>query len=215
MNQTIFVLHRGNGPDNGMGQFIGEPVGWVDSFEDAVAWSRAHGGYYRSLSNLTPASEPERIPIWTNIMNKAENLLRRLTAYEEMSGAGACPVYLRRWTLARGFGCALYLHHFIGDDWAIDPHDHPRRFVTLGLKGWYWEDVFNERGERTETHRFQALWLRSFPAAHVHRVRASECGNTWTLVLVLPKSRAWGFIRDGEWIPFRQYVFGGKARKSC
>lgn len=146
--------------------------------------------------------------------------------YETMSGAGACPVYLERWTLLNALKCGVYLHHFLGDDWGLDPHDHPRRFISIGLKGWYWEDVYHNPeidpavailGETKliETRRFQAPWLRSFPAHHLHRVRAAECGNTWTLVIVLPKSRAWGFVQDGKWIPFREYVFGGKARHNC
>ncbi len=187
-------------------------------------------------------------------------ILDRLFAYETMSGAGACPVYLERWVCAEVFQCGVYLHHFIGDDWAIDPHDHPRRFVSIGLKGWYWEDVFGPAclldpgrdvlragdefalphdaeqwytlgdlapeetfksgllyrrpGGKTTT-RYRAPWCRSFPAEHLHRVRASECGDCWTLVIVLPKTRRWGFVKDGKWIGFREYVFGGHSRKSC
>jgi hypothetical protein len=130
-----------------------------------------------------------------------------------MDGAGQCPVYLRRWTLFNLFGIAVYLHQFLGDDWAIDPHDHPRRFISIGLKGWYFEEVHHSLGVTSKFYK--APWLRSFPAEHVHRIRAKDCGNCWTLVIVLPKSRAWGFIQDGKWIPFREYVFGGKARKDC
>lgn len=157
-------------------------------------------------------------------------LLRRLAyrffRYESMDGAGLCPVYLERWTIGQAFGCGIYLHHFIGDDWAIDPHDHPRRFISIGLKGWYFEDVYRNpcidpacsiggKTQLIETLKFTAPWIRSFPAHHLHRVRAAECGNTWTLVIVLPKSRDWGFVRDGKWFGFREYVFGGKARKGC
>lgn len=157
-------------------------------------------------------------------------LLTRFFAYESMSGAGRCPVYLERWVLFDRWKHGVYLHHFIGDDWAIDPHDHPRRFISIGLWGWYWEDVYlhPENDPATallaklaghsllaETLKFRAPWFRSFPAHHLHRVRASECGNCWTLVIVLPKSRGWGFVRDGVWIPFKTYVFGGKARVSC
>lgn len=146
--------------------------------------------------------------------------------YETMDGSGQCPVYLERWTLFSGFGCAVYLHHFLGDDWGLDPHDHPRRFISIGLWGWYFEDEYRNPdidpaagiGGLTQllrTRRFRAPWIRSFPAHHLHRVRASQCGNTWTLVIVLPKSREWGFVQDGKWIPFREYVFGGKSRKNC
>lgn len=154
-------------------------------------------------------------------MTRLRRLCERLFFYETMSGNGRCPVYLERWTLAEAFGCGLYLHHFLGDDWASDPHDHPRRFVSLGLKGWYWEDVYQRpdpcvhRTVLASTKKYTAPWLRSFPAAHLHRVRASECGDCWTLVLVLWKCRPWGFVRDGIWTPFKEYVFGGQARKSC
>jgi len=142
-------------------------------------------------------------------------LLNRLCFYETMSGAGRCPVYLERWTLFYRWGYGVYLHHFIGDDWAADPHDHPRRFITIGLRGWYWEDVYDADGRLIEQRRYSAPWVRSFPANHLHRVRASECGNCWTLVIVLKKSRPWGFVQDGIWIPFRDYVFGGNSRTDC
>ena len=145
-------------------------------------------------------------------------LLDRLFFYESMSGNGACPVYLERWTLLdlRRLGYGVYLHHFIGDDWAADPHDHPRRFVSIGLWGWYWEHVYPGNGLVPYfIFKHAAPWFRTFPAHHLHRVCASECDNCWTFVIVFPKSRAWGFVRDGVWMPFREYVFGGKSRKSC
>lgn len=146
---------------------------------------------------------------------KIKQHLYSIFSYETISGNGACPVYLERWTLLLTLGCGFYLHHFLGDDWAIDPHDHPRRFMSIGLWGWYYEDVFDAQGTLVSTTKYSAPWIRSFPAEHLHRVRAVECGNTWTLVIVLRKSRGWGFVRDGVWIPFRDYVFGGKSRKAC
>lgn len=143
------------------------------------------------------------------------NKLLRFFPFETMDGNGQCPIYLERWTLGQAFGYGVYLHHFLGDDWAIDPHDHPRRFISIGLKGWYYEDVFKAEGTLKSTKRFKAPWIRSFPASHLHRVRAVECGNVWTLVIVLRKSRYWGFVRDGVWLPFKDYVFGGKSSKSC
>lgn len=150
--------------------------------------------------------------------SKLRRLMHRLfgwVKYETMSGAGLCPVYLERWVILDRWKHGVYLHHFIGDDWAVDPHDHPRKFISVGLKGWYFEDVFNADGTLRETLKFTAPWFRSFPAEHLHRVRAAECGDCWTLVIVLPKTRRWGFVQDGIWIPFKEYVFGGKSRKSC
>ena len=157
-------------------------------------------------SKIPPVGKP-------SLFRRILNLIS--SSYETMSGNGQCPVYLERWVIGEMFNCGLYLHHFIGDDWAIDPHDHPRRFITIGLKGWYYEDDFSENTNNPKTKKYSAPWIRSFPAEHLHRVRASECGNCWTIVIVLPKSRSWGFVQNGIWIPFKKYVFGGKSRKSC
>jgi hypothetical protein len=144
-----------------------------------------------------------------------KKLIRKMFKYETMDGNGQCPIYLERWTILLAFKCGIYLHHFLGDDWSSDPHDHPRRFISIGLKGWYDEEIYAPCGTSSRTDRYKAPWVRSFPATHIHRIKAKECGNVWTLVTVLPKSRDWGFIRDGKWIGFREYVFGGKSRKSC
>lgn len=139
--------------------------------------------------------------------------------YETMNGRGLCPVYLERWTLFgwlfKRFGVGLYLHHFMGDDWSLDLHDHPRRFTSIGLSGWYFEDVGDKDGNIVETKKFTAPWIRSFPANHVHRVRAAECGNTWTLVWVGRPTQEWGFFSSAGWIHFRSYFDSGKVRTSC
>ena len=98
-----------------------------------------------------------------------------------------CPTYLYRWTLFRlpFTSIAVYLHHFVGDDWSRDMHDHPKRFISIGLRGSYIEETPN--GERIYT----APWMRTFPAAHVHRIRMAPGGSAWTLVLVLWTQRQW------------------------
>ena len=76
-----------------------------------------------------------------------ERLLTRLFKREEINGNGRCSTYLYRWlfqprrprALWRGFG--IYLHKFVGDDWSRDLHDHPKRFVSIGLNGAYREET--------------------------------------------------------------------------
>lgn len=62
--------------------------------------------------------------------------LSRFFPAEEINGGGLCDTYLYRWVLLTLWGGRrLYLHHFVGDDWARDMHDHPKRFITVGLWG--------------------------------------------------------------------------------
>jgi hypothetical protein len=162
-------------------------------------------------------------------------LLNTFFRREEINGHGRCPTYLYRWTLFqprrprwfwRGFG--IYLHKFVGDDWSRDLHDHPKRFISVGLKGAYREatpapmntcDVVElYTGLRWRTYR--APWLRTFPATHIHRLELLEDRRPcWTLVIVLRSVREWGFWHLGRWIYWKDYVNeqGGPAdkRKAC
>lgn len=75
-----------------------------------------------------------------------EQVLSKLFRYEAINGGERCPTYLHRWTIFqprwarwfwRGFG--VYLHNFVADDWSRDLHDHPKRFISIGLRGRYRE----------------------------------------------------------------------------
>ncbi len=129
---------------------------------------------------------------------------------EQINGAGRCPTYLFRWCLLSTRWFKVYLHKFVADDWSLDLHDHPKRFISIGLWGSYRE--ITPRGAKV----FRAPWYRSFPAEHVHRIelRSKLC---WTLVIVGRASRPWGFIHLNEWILWRKYVGSEVAdqMKSC
>jgi hypothetical protein len=139
---------------------------------------------------------------------------------EEINGGERCPTYLWRWTILKWRGkFSLYLHHFVGDDWSRDLHDHPKRFISIGLWGWYLEETPcgdcpngmprpNESWDSwTRITRYQAPWVRTFPATHIHRI-ACPSKNCWTLVAVLKPVREWGFWHLGKFMHWRDYVNG-------
>jgi hypothetical protein len=137
---------------------------------------------------------------------------------EEINGAERCPTYLFRWTVAKWRGRGIYIHHFVGDDWSLDLHDHPKRFVSIGIKGRYVELTPDPKGG-TKTETFTAPWFRTFPATHIHRLRMvrgwlGEMEDCWTLVIVLKATRPWGFWHLGSFIPWREYVASDTASQS-
>lgn len=139
-----------------------------------------------------------------------ERLTKRLSAPEEINGHNRCPTYLYRWELAAitllGKTTRVYLHKFVGDDWALDLHDHPKRFISIGLAGRYVEH--NDRG----AIEYRAPWIRSFPAKHRHRLTGpTPEKDCWTIVIVGPAVRMWGFWHRGEFIDWRTYVAPGSA----
>lgn len=121
---------------------------------------------------------------------------------EEINGANRCPTYLYRWILLATKRLSIYLHKFVGDDWSLDLHDHPKRFISIGLWGSYVE--FTPKGSKM----YDAPWFRSFPAEHIHRLTLPRRQHCWTLVLTLHATRAWGFWHAFEWIPWKEYVIG-------
>lgn len=166
--------------------------------------------------------------------------LNRFFEREEMDGDGRCATYLVRWTLLKfRKDVGVYLHHFVGDDWSLDLHDHPKRFISIGLWGRYREwtpekvttyDVWHdpdgvEIARSPERHLFDAMcghvwrapWVRTFPAEHIHRITLIDGKPCWTIVIVLRATRRWGFWHAGQWIPWREYVNSDAAteRKSC
>lgn len=146
---------------------------------------------------------------------KLHSFLNRIFGHaEEINGHNRCETYLYRWILASTRWFKIYLHHFVGNDWSRDLHDHPKRFISIGLWGHYFEqtpapslkeDWSNENGAITIIRKYSAPWIRTFPATHIHRIQTKDC---WTLVIVLKSEREWGFWHRGRFIHWRSYVNG-------
>lgn len=142
-------------------------------------------------------------------------LIDRIFRLEEINGDGRCPTYLYRWTLLSTPWFKVYLHRFVADDWSLDLHDHPKRFLTVGLRGRYME-VSKQDGITRRTF-WAAPWIRSFPATHTHRILLYPGEECWTLCAVFKTVRKWGFWANGKWIHWREYVDSERAdkMKSC
>lgn len=129
------------------------------------------------------------------------NILDRLFRREIIGLRGADP-YMIRWVIYRrpNRGAGAYIHLFIGDD-AADSHDHPKEFLSIGLKGSYDEEVWDP--EHKWVHH-KAPWIRRFGPMHRHRIVL--CGEfVWTLVFVGPQVRKWGFYTPEGWVQSDSY----------
>lgn len=76
---------------------------------------------------------------------------------------------------------SLHLHHFYRGGDHRPPHSHSSWFLTIGLKGWYTEQVYDSYGVFLGVREYKAPWVRFLPAKHIHRILQHD--NTWTLVL--------------------------------
>ena len=126
--------------------------------------------------------------------------------------------YLERYYLflreRERFPFNVFLHKFLKSD-PDDVHDHPWPYVTLILKGGYWEWIphFDTVGRKTGEYQ---VWrgpghFRVSKANSFHRIELDPDITAWTLFMPGPKQRDWGFLVKNQWIQWEQYL---KQRKS-
>lgn len=147
--------------------------------------------------------------------------LHKLFKYEDLS-PNQDQSYMLRWTLFSGFGRKVYLHKILATDWAREPHDHPKDFVSIGLSGRYVEEVYEvvddystddfsmyipQRLTLKDMIPFKAPWIRRFPAEHIHRLAVRPGEHCWTICITSPHQRAWGFwSADGTWTEYKRFM---------
>jgi hypothetical protein len=147
-------------------------------------------------------------------------LARRLPRRERI-GPPECPL-MDRWTLflRNSNWPKLLLHHFLPNREDKDVHDHPRGFLTVVFAGGYDDLVAcpsphapwpmsgcalcidNDGLVVRDRLRVGSVRLRRADYAHLTR---TDHRGAWTLCLMFPVTRSWGFWRDGRWWPFREY----------
>lgn len=112
---------------------------------------------------------------------------------------------LVRWKLLAFGSVGLYLHHFLRSDYDRSLHDHPWTFISMIVKGGYYEEHqgVRLRKKRMVWHGPGSLLYR--PARWRHRVIVVDGIQPWTLVLVGPRVRRWGFHTPKGWCWWRQF----------
>lgn len=114
--------------------------------------------------------------------------------------------YLRRWfVLPRGDGPSCYLHHFLRSDDDRALHDHPWPSISIILEGSYLEHV---QGQAEPILREPGdVSFRAPEEAHRVELLADGAGEkpVWTLFLVGPRVREWGFHCPQGWKHWREF----------
>jgi len=114
--------------------------------------------------------------------------------------------YLERYYLFGIAGWHCYLHRFVASDPDRGLHDHPwGRAFSLILSGNYDEVSFAdtsapERGQRIRNYR--AGNINRLRGDDFHRVVLKPGQRAWTLFGHGPRVKGWGFVIDGDYLPF-------------
>lgn len=126
-------------------------------------------------------------------------------------GGSDAPYMLRWYLIPRNRVLNIYLHKFLRDDDDRALHDHPWWFLSLMLKGGYFEVVPhpNVSGGNTVIER-RAGSLAFRRSTHRHRVVLLAPTGVkepcWTIVVTGRKNRTWGFWCPKGFVPWHQFV---------
>jgi hypothetical protein len=113
-------------------------------------------------------------------------------------------LYLSRTIGPRLFGCRPLLHRIWREDRDDVMHSHPWAWARfLILSGGYVEERLLATGH-TKITTFAPGDVNHINASTVHRVR-TVWPNTWTVGIVGPRVRDWGFLVDGAIVPHKDY----------
>lgn len=125
--------------------------------------------------------------------------------------------YLTRWWLSpsdeqryhsRKHRPALLLHRIHREDADRDPHSHPWWFVSLVIKGSYVESIYDERGDYSSTV-IRKRWSLAHRNTKIFHQIIDVSDDLWTLVLVGPKKKSWGFMTEKGFVNWERYFAEG------
>lgn len=142
-------------------------------------------------------------------------LIRRAqrTPYTNITSADGREVYMARWWLfnpypaessgaRRRFPISVRVHHIRRPDHDRHLHDHPWNARTIILRGGYMER--REGGELRVMGRGSTAALRF---GEYHRIASLDPVDGAVTLFITGKYRGtWGFLVNGEKVPYRHYL---------
>lgn len=120
--------------------------------------------------------------------------------------------YLERYYLflkdRHWFPFNVFIHKFLKSD-PDDLHDHPWPYMTIILRGGYWEWTKN-----SDTPQWKgAGQIRFGHSTDYHRIELEPGIDCWTMFFPGPKRRDWGFLVKNRWIQHEQYFNNRRNNK--
>lgn len=102
---------------------------------------------------------------------------------------------------------SVRIHHILRRDSDRHPHDHPWDARTVVLRNGYEE----ERPTSLADHARIVYWrARGYTGTllfgQFHRISYVPPGGVWTLFITWRKQGTWGFLVNGQKVPWREYL---------
>ena len=94
----------------------------------------------------------------------------------------------------------VFVHKFLKSD-PDDLHDHPWPYMTIILRGGYWEYT-----RHSATPQWKgAGQVRFGHSTDYHRIELEPGIDCWTMFFPGPQLREWGFLKGNRWVQHEEY----------
>ena len=90
----------------------------------------------------------------------------------------------------------IFIHKFLLSD-TDDMHNHPWSYITIILKGGYWEETFvdNDLNKEKVKKWCGPGYFKYVDANHIHRITLKDNVDCWTLFIPFSQKQEWGFYK--------------------
>jgi len=90
----------------------------------------------------------------------------------------------------------IFIHKFLLSD-TDDMHNHPWSYITIILKGGYWEETFvdNDLNKERVKKWCGPGYFQYVDANHIHRITLKDNVDCWTLFIPFSQKQEWGFYK--------------------
>jgi hypothetical protein len=108
-------------------------------------------------------------------------------------------LHFRRWQILKTPWFSIYIHGIYAPDQDKHLHNHPWDYKSLVLKGSYIEETNNG----VNLLKFGSVTSRN--GEDYHKIKTLLTNSVYTLFIVSPAKRTWGYQVDGKWMHNEEY----------
>jgi hypothetical protein len=108
-------------------------------------------------------------------------------------------LHFRRWQLLKTPWFSIYIHGIYAPDQDKHLHNHPWDYKSLVLKGSYIEET------TVGTNILSPGTFTSRSGESYHKIKKLLTKSVYTLFIVTPVKRVWGYQVDGKWMHNEEY----------
>lgn len=102
-------------------------------------------------------------------------------------------------------GVAVRVHQILRSDTGRDPHDHPWPYVTVILRGGYYESRYDKKGQYASQDWHGAGSVLFRRASSLHKLTLVGENRPYTLFVTGRYSQRWGFMTPAGKVPHSEY----------